>query len=1161
MPRQTSESSIQYLDRAASAPATALPLTLSIWFRHTNQPTTEELLTLHLGAGGDTRYGLWLYSDKSVLATARNDAAGGQAEAQTLATSAEQVWHHGAAVFTSTSSRAAYLNGANKATNAAVIGAFTPAGVGIGKSIDVQGFTGQLAHAAIWTAALDDAEIAALAAGFDPRMIRPDALAAYWPLESDAPLPDFWRGRLDLSNGGSTAYEVTLPPYLGPTTPRLGMKMSAPGVPVYIFPPDESTGNLVPVTLLWYPTPSAVLYDIYLDTVDPPVTLLQADHDNVSIATPPIAAMDGSTWYWRVIAKNGAGSTEGPVWSFSMLAPPETPSGPHPADGEIGVSPATSLTWYNPGDADHWAIWLDTVDPPLALLADDYPFAYYPSPVLETGVHYYWRVIAVNAAGTALGPVWDFYTTFGRVFTASHLLEAQLGPGFRSALINAQYNCGTWPLSELARLQARDVSGQNNHGTYEGTGIESGISFAVPEGCLGTYFNGDGFVEILDPGISSEFNLSLAGGDIDIAVLVRNITRDPVYRAIICKHDGAHTTPGDGWYVEMYNGQVGFLLAVGGVVIFNFFRGNLEEGDHEYLITCCYRTVPKLASIAIDGVVQFPYVSVAVGVEPAVTAAPVRIGHFCDGVAEDGLGFKGAIAYPSIGREGEIDLGPTLQAQREWTDITPHVRTATPIQTRTGIAGNGPSDNVASTGSINFVLDNGYRDTSAIGYYTPGHPLVRDGWGIGTPLRLSFEFGVLTYYEFLGRLATVTPLAGYQFGREADCMGTDWIDVAASTPLSALAAQLNQPSGYVAKCVLDQAQGRSPARVDIHAGARTWPFAIESGESERDTILTELSRIASSERGFFYIRGDNTRGGLFKFEEYGARIDHPILAEIDNTMRGLEVKYALDALVNIVRVTYNPRAVDAAPVTLYSLEISQHEEPLLPGEVRVFEGGYVDPTNQAQRVGGTDLDPIVIGTNIALNAAADGSGASMNADLVIVSQVLGGNSYRLEVRNDHATDTGYLWLTATEGFRITGLGIYHYQPVTIERRDNDSVRERGPRVLEINLGYESDGAVAAEVAEYYLELYGVEQPIPSSLEIVGNTSSTMMRYALGLQPGDKISLGEPMTGLSPAWSYFIVHEKRLEYTAQAVLSAAFTLAPAPVSMVLRRPRTSQSGSV
>jgi Concanavalin A-like lectin/glucanases superfamily len=92
-------------------------------------------------------------------------------------------WHHACAVFTSASSRAAFIDGGNKATNSTSI---TPSGIvqtGIGASI-IGSANGSLSDVAVWNVALTDAEVAALARGMSPLFVRPSGLIAYWPLDT-----------------------------------------------------------------------------------------------------------------------------------------------------------------------------------------------------------------------------------------------------------------------------------------------------------------------------------------------------------------------------------------------------------------------------------------------------------------------------------------------------------------------------------------------------------------------------------------------------------------------------------------------------------------------------------------------------------------------------------------------------------------------------------------------------------------------------------------------------------------------------------------------------------------------------------------------------------------------------------------------------------------
>jgi len=113
-----------------------------------------------------------------------------------------------------------------------------------------------------------------------------------------------------------------------------------------------------------------------------------------------------------------------------------------------------------------------------------------------------------------------------------------------------------------------------------------------------------------------------------------------------------------------------------------------------------------------------------------------------------------------------------------------------------------------------------------------------------------------------------------------------------------------------------------------------------------------------------------------------------------------------------------------------------------------------------------------------------------------------------------------------------------------------SFRLRGPRPLQITLPYETNGPVAQQIAETYLQLYSTERPIPSSVVINGNARPDFMYQALALQVGDKIGVTEPLTNIGDTRGYYI-HEKRLSLSAHGILFVTFGLAPAPAPLVAR----------
>jgi hypothetical protein len=66
-------------------------------------------------------------------------------------------------------------------------------------------YSGRVAEAAIWSVALADAEIAALAAGVLPYRVRPGSLLAYWPLWGQhSPEIDLAKGTFPLPVTGAT---------------------------------------------------------------------------------------------------------------------------------------------------------------------------------------------------------------------------------------------------------------------------------------------------------------------------------------------------------------------------------------------------------------------------------------------------------------------------------------------------------------------------------------------------------------------------------------------------------------------------------------------------------------------------------------------------------------------------------------------------------------------------------------------------------------------------------------------------------------------------------------------------------------------------------------------------------------------------------------------
>ena len=116
---------------------------------------------------------------------------------------------------------------------------------------------------------------------------------------------------------------------IGSTSAANTLVPTAPGIVSVPVPPDSSAGVGKYPTLSWTAAAGAYWYDLYVwpaaDTM--PATPTEADIPAISHTL--YAGLSYNTQYhWRVVAKNIAGSTPGPVWTFNTTIVVRTSSSP-----------------------------------------------------------------------------------------------------------------------------------------------------------------------------------------------------------------------------------------------------------------------------------------------------------------------------------------------------------------------------------------------------------------------------------------------------------------------------------------------------------------------------------------------------------------------------------------------------------------------------------------------------------------------------------------------------------------------------------------------------------------------------------------------------------------------------------------------------------------
>ena len=191
-------------------PVTAEPMTLAGWCN----PDVAGLTMVLCGVGsGATQNGVFRIGvTNSNLAFAQRQEDIGSVNALALGTSAPALnqWQHVAGTFTFSAATTAtvYYNGVVEGSNTTGVGVtssnrtsigITPGQVGAG----LRAWSGSLAEIGMWNVALTAPEIAALAKGYTPMLIRPTALQFYASLVRD--ILDVRGGRALTATGTSVS--------------------------------------------------------------------------------------------------------------------------------------------------------------------------------------------------------------------------------------------------------------------------------------------------------------------------------------------------------------------------------------------------------------------------------------------------------------------------------------------------------------------------------------------------------------------------------------------------------------------------------------------------------------------------------------------------------------------------------------------------------------------------------------------------------------------------------------------------------------------------------------------------------------------------------------------------------------------------------------------
>jgi len=183
-------------------------------------------------------------------------------------------------------------------------------------------------------------------------------------------------------------------------------------------PSHLKTDISVDANLGWLAGSLATSHDVYFGT-NPSPGAAEFQGNQAGTSFEPGTLASATTYHWRIDEVNAAGTTPGPVWSFTteVVSLPGPATAPAPASGAVDVPRYQILAWTaGSGSASH-DVYFGTVDPP--------PFVgNQAGTTFDTGrmdklQTYYWRIDEVNSLGTTPGAVWSFTT--GQNLTKKHL--------------------------------------------------------------------------------------------------------------------------------------------------------------------------------------------------------------------------------------------------------------------------------------------------------------------------------------------------------------------------------------------------------------------------------------------------------------------------------------------------------------------------------------------------------------------------------------------------------------------------------------------------------------------------------------------------------------------------------------------------------------------
>jgi hypothetical protein len=210
--------------------------------------------------------------------------------------------------------------------------------------------------------------------------------------------------------------------------------VAKPSAPTLSSPANAAIEQPTAVTLTWSTVSAASSYHVQVSS-SISFSPLVAEDSSLATATKNLTGLlNGTTYYWRVRAKNSGGvSNWTDTWQFTVInATSATPSAPtlsSPANQAVNQPVTATLSWSTVSNATSYHIQVSSSNDFLSRVVDSsLTAATVIVPWLIDNTTYYWRVSAQNASGVSnWSDTWNFTVIYSQTFWEFGRSQGYLG--------------------------------------------------------------------------------------------------------------------------------------------------------------------------------------------------------------------------------------------------------------------------------------------------------------------------------------------------------------------------------------------------------------------------------------------------------------------------------------------------------------------------------------------------------------------------------------------------------------------------------------------------------------------------------------------------------------------------------------------------------------